>query len=159
MRYLLCSLLLQLAFGIVVEETCEDGSCKGPRPVLALVVGLEGTGHHMFHSYAKQHRLFFNAQSAAPDSIRYLQPSSSDGRHFEPSRVADLLVRSVLRLEEQPLRADAISEMRAAIQEEFLDNTANRRGTYLLETCSWLLSVHLLLWIALRLNSHLISLH
>ena len=66
-----------LALGVLLARADEECARL---PVLAIVVGLEGVGHHLFHSYAldpqNSERVFLAAHAAAPSEVRYLRAST-----------------------------------------------------------------------------------
>ena len=127
-----------------VEEPARTDACDAlprARPVLALVVGLDGSGHQIFHSHDEEERsIFFEVQAKAPGNVRYLQPSQREDPRVPISRVASLFARTAQKLDEHDShpfqrRADTIAALRTSIQEELVTTNSITNWSYLLEAC------------------------
>ena len=134
-----------LALGVLLARADEECARL---PVLAIVVGLEGVGHHLFHSYAldpqNSERVFLAAHAAAPSEVRYLRASTGGARALPSSPLADVFANTSRVLENDPIaqtRTAKVGALRAALAAELARARAvapaPARLTLLLEACSF----------------------
>lgn len=102
-------------------------------PVLAVVVGLEGTGHHTFHGENQNLLGIFGVMAqSSPALIHHVRPDQP---------LAAAFIATVIRTEnvdekgELMLRRDHVASLRGALQ-KLLDSRPTVR-TFLLESCSF----------------------